>query len=76
MRAKKENNLRFKWLNYLADLVKSKKKGACPFCGADAVHYAITILCEERGDGFMEIWCDACNRRCLLYTSHPYVCEV
>jgi len=44
--------LRFKWLNYLADLVKSKKKGAYPFCGADAVHYAITILCEERGDGF------------------------
>lgn len=44
--------MRLKWMFYLADLVKSKKKGACPFCGADAVHYAITILCEERGDGF------------------------
>ncbi|NMA17903.1 MAG: hypothetical protein GX939_03985 [Clostridiaceae bacterium] len=52
-----------KWLNYLANLFKSKTKAVCPFCGADEVHYEICILLEERADGYMDIWCDACHER-------------
>lgn len=50
-----------KWLDYLVDLFKHKKKAVCPFCGADAVHYNIYILLDERKDGYMEIWCSSCG---------------
>lgn len=51
-----------KWFDNLKNILICGNVGKCPFCGSVNTDYKCSIVQQESRNGYMDIWCNDCNR--------------